>query len=118
MRWPTPRAAGRQPGDTLAVYDVGGGRFDAAVLRRGDPRGIARAGRPEGLADVGGLDVDELVWQHVRAGLPDDVQPDARVRRACTRAKETLSTSPRSSCGSGGESSAVRPDGARARSRG
>ena len=48
-------------------------------------------GVPGTIADLGGLDLDELVWQHVRAALPDDVSPVARVRRACTRAKETLS---------------------------
>src|SRR3954447_14696482 len=78
------------PGDTIAVYDLGGGRFDAAVVRR-DPAGFAMLGRPEGLADVGGLDLDHLVWQHVRAGLPEGTVPDARVRRACLKAKETLS---------------------------
>jgi molecular chaperone DnaK len=88
-------AAGTAPGDSLAVFDVGGGRSDAAVLRRsasGD--GFAVLGVPEAIADLGGLDIDELVWQHVRASLPDDVQPVARVRRACTLAKETLSSEP------------------------
>ena len=79
------------PGDTVAVCDFGGGRVDAAVLRRqgGD---VVVLGRPETIEDLGGLDLDDLVWQHVRAELPDDVPPVARVRRACTRAKETLST--------------------------
>jgi molecular chaperone DnaK len=82
------------PGDTVGVYGLGGGRFDAAVLRREGPSagGFAMLGAPETIADLGGLDLDELVWQHVRAALPDDVAPVARVRRACTRAKETLST--------------------------
>jgi len=79
------------PGDTVAVCDVGGGRVDVTVLRRegGD---FAVLGRPETIADLGGLDLDDLIWQHVRAELSDDVPPVARVRRACTRAKETLST--------------------------
>jgi actin-like ATPase involved in cell morphogenesis len=88
-------AAGTAPGDALAVFDVGGGRSDAAVLRRcvsGD--GFAVLGVPEAIADLGGLDIDELVWQHVRTSLPDDVQPVARVRRACILAKETLSSEP------------------------
>jgi molecular chaperone DnaK len=88
-------AAGTVPGDALAVFDVGGGRSDAAVLRRGaSGDGFAVLGVPEAIADLGGLDIDELVWQHVRASLPDDVQPVARVRRACTLAKETLSSEP------------------------
>lgn len=88
-------AAGTAPGDALAVFDVGGGRSDAAVLRRGvSGDGFAVLGVPEAIADLGGLDIDELVWQHVRASLPEDVQPVARVRRACTLAKETLSSEP------------------------
>jgi molecular chaperone DnaK len=88
-------AAGTAPGDALAVFDVGGGRSDAAVLRRGaSGDGFAVLGIPEAIADLGGLDIDELVWQHVRTSLPDDVQPVARVRRACTLAKETLSSEP------------------------
>ena len=86
-------AGATSPGDTVGIYDLGGGRFDAAVLRREGPPsgGFAMLGVPETIADLGGLDLDELVWQHVRAALPDDVSPVARVRRACTRAKETLS---------------------------
>ena len=80
-----------EPGDTIAVYDLGGGRFDAAVVRR-NAVGFGLLGRPEGLADVGGLDLDDEVWRYVRAGLPEGLVPDARVRRACLRAKETLST--------------------------
>ena len=69
------RPARRRPGDTVGVYDLGGGRFDAAVLRREGPPagGFAILGVPETIADLGGLDLDELVWQHVRAALPDDV---------------------------------------------
>jgi len=86
-------AAATSPGDTVGIHDLGGGRFDAAVLRRqGLPSGgFAILGVPGTIADLGGLDLDELIWQHVRAALPDDVSPVARVRRACTRAKETLS---------------------------
>ena len=86
-------AGATSPGDTVGVCNLGGGRFDAAVLRREGPPagGFAILGVPETIADLGGLDLDELVWQHVRAALPDDVSPVARVRRACTRAKETLS---------------------------
>jgi molecular chaperone DnaK len=88
-------AAGTAPGDALAVFDVGGGRSDAAVLRRGaSGDGFAVLGVPEAITDLGGLDIDELVWQHVRTSLPDDVQPVARVRRACTLAKESLSSEP------------------------
>ena len=83
-----------EAGATVAVHDFGGGRFDAAVLRRvGMPGGgFAVLGVPEAIDDLGGLDLDELVWQHVRTSLPHEVTPVARVRRACTLAKETLSS--------------------------
>lgn len=82
-------AGATAPGDTVAVHDLGGGRFDAAVLRRDDAFTVL--GAPESITDLGGLDLDELVWQHVRTALSDEVPPVARVRRACNRAKETLS---------------------------
>jgi molecular chaperone DnaK len=96
-------------GSTIAVYDLGGGTFDAAVVRKGDPAAAAGAagfgllGRPEGLERLGGVDFDEVVFEHVREGLPaafeglDDTDPAvlsavSRVRRECTEAKEALSS--------------------------
>jgi molecular chaperone DnaK (HSP70) len=88
-------------GDLVAVYDLGGSGFDAAVVRKLPDGRFAPAGRPEEL-EVGGLDFDELVFEHVRGALgerwaslnPDDpaVRPAlARLRRECTLAKEALS---------------------------
>ena len=97
-------------GSTIAVYDLGGGTFDAAVVRKGDaasagsgPAGFGLLGRPEGLERLGGIDFDDVVFEHVRAGLPDafenldDTDPSvlsavARIRRDCTEAKEALSS--------------------------
>jgi actin-like ATPase involved in cell morphogenesis len=84
---PVAAAAAYGSAEPVAVFDLGGGRFEAAVVGRGG----TVLGRPEGL-DVGGLDFDELVLAHVLAGLPDDVTADARLRRACLRAKEVLSS--------------------------
>ncbi|PFG38738.1 Hsp70 protein [Georgenia soli] len=105
-----PRAAARhylaQPrvadGATVAVYDFGGGTFDAAVVRRSGPDGCEIIGRPEGLERLGGADLDELVLAHVAAAVGDaltDLSPQApgalaalaRLRRECTEAKEALS---------------------------
>jgi actin-like ATPase involved in cell morphogenesis len=90
-------------GDRIAVYDLGGGTFDAAVLvREGD--GFRLAGAPEGVEQLGGIDFDEAVFRHVLdslgadvAGL-DDRDPAtttglARLRRDCVEAKEVLSFS-------------------------
>jgi hypothetical protein len=88
-------------GDLIAVYDLGGSGFDAAVVRRSADGRFVAAGRAEELA-VGGLDFDELVFDHVRAALGerwtelDPADPAlrpalARLRRECTLAKEALS---------------------------
>jgi actin-like ATPase involved in cell morphogenesis len=90
-----------EPGTVIAVYDLGGGTFDAAVLRK-TADGFELLGRPEGIEHLGGLDFDEAVFAHVRdacAGAFDDLDPGdpgvraavAHVRRECTEAKEALS---------------------------
>ena len=88
-------------GDLIAVYDLGGSGFDAAVVRRAADGRFTAAGRPEEL-EIGGLDFDELVFEHVRAAVGeswnamDPADPAlrpalARLRRECTLAKEALS---------------------------
>ena len=90
-----------ETGTTVAVYDLGGGTFDAAVLRR-SATGFELLGTPTGIEQLGGLDVDEAVFAHVlRAlgpglnGLDAEDQVAgvalARLREECTRAKEGLS---------------------------
>ena len=90
-----------QAGETLAVYDLGGGTFDAAVLRR-TGTGFELLGEPEGIEQLGGGDFDEAVLDHVTTVLgpafaaldfdDDDVVVGlARLRRDCVRAKENLS---------------------------
>ncbi len=89
-------------GSTIAVYDFGGGTFDAAVVRKGDVD-FRMVGRPEGLERLGGIDFDQAVFEHVLEGMPDafaeldDTDPAvlsavARIRRECTEAKEALSS--------------------------
>lgn len=94
------------PGAILAVYDLGGRTFDAALLRREEAGAWAPIGRPAGLIDLGGADLDDLVLGHVVAGLTPDQQQAlaqldaedqstaaalAGLRTACIRAKEVLS---------------------------
>jgi actin-like ATPase involved in cell morphogenesis len=88
-------------GATVAVYDLGGGTFDAAVLRR-TATGFAILGEPEGIERLGGIDFDAAVFNHVRVSLGtklDDLDEDdpaaiaavARLREECVAAKEALS---------------------------
>jgi actin-like ATPase involved in cell morphogenesis len=90
-------------GDRVAVYDLGGGTFDAAVLQR-EGAGFRLLGRPEGVEHLGGIDFDEAVFRHVLSSLGpdvadlDDTDPMtamglARLRRDCVEAKEMLSSS-------------------------
>src|SRR4051812_24760315 len=92
------------PGSTIAVYDLGGGTFDAAVVRKGESgaSGFGLLGRPEGLERLGGVDFDEVVFDHVRTIVPeafialDETAPVVRsaialVHRLCAAAKEALS---------------------------
>jgi molecular chaperone DnaK (HSP70) len=55
-------------GDTIAVYDLGGGTFDAAVLRKTDT-GWETLGSPEGIERLGGIDFDAAVFAHVQRSL-------------------------------------------------
>ncbi len=87
-------------GASLAVYDLGGGTFDCAVVRN-DADGVFHVlGEPGGLECVGGVDFDHAIFDHVReaAGLPSVDPADsgalealARLRRECAEAKEALS---------------------------
>ncbi|MGH7749581.1 MAG: Hsp70 family protein, partial [Candidatus Dormibacteria bacterium] len=88
-------------GSTIAVYDLGGGTFDAAVVRKTGPATFSVLGVPEGIERLGGADFDDVVFEHVVVGVPalselDQEAPAtlsaiARLRRECTEAKEALS---------------------------
>ncbi|MGH9120111.1 MAG: Hsp70 family protein, partial [Acidimicrobiales bacterium] len=92
-----------EPGAVVAVYDLGGGTFDAAVLRRTDDGGYEVIGEPEGIEQLGGVDFDAAVLAHVDRSLggavarldPDDpavAMAVARLRADCVDAKEVLSS--------------------------
>ena len=89
-------------GAVVAVFDLGGGTFDAAVVRK-TADGVEVLGEPEGIERLGGIDFDEAVVAHVRAALGDaitDLDPAdpvamaamARLRQECIDAKEALSS--------------------------
>jgi molecular chaperone DnaK len=95
-------AARLEPGQLIIVYDLGGGTFDVALLRR-EQVGFAHVGEPAGIERLGGIDFDEAVFQHVIANVPEQVVAQARgdqagrmalaqLRRACIEAKESLSS--------------------------
>lgn len=87
-------------GERVAVFDLGGGTFDAAVLEA-DGSTFRILGEPKGLAQLGGIDLDQVVVAHVLDVLGLDLtelDDDAVHRRAiqrlrddCRTAKENLS---------------------------
>jgi actin-like ATPase involved in cell morphogenesis/sugar lactone lactonase YvrE len=89
------------PGEIVAVYDFGGGTFDAALVRRTTER-FELIGTPDGMERLGGIDFDQAVMAHVDQSLgglvsgadrsdPNTVPGQARLRVECRRAKEALS---------------------------
>ncbi|MET3707750.1 Hsp70 family protein [Arthrobacter sp. UYEF6] len=91
-----------EDGSTIAVYDLGGGTFDTAVLKKTDAGHFELLGRPEGIEGLGGADFDAAVLRYVAdhsgQGLAnlDPSAPGAlaalsRLRRECVEAKEALS---------------------------
>ena len=90
-----------EPGEIIAVYDLGGGTFDAAVVRD-TAGGFELIGTPEGMERLGGIDFDQAVLAHVDTVLdglvstadasdPQVLAGQARLREECRRAKEALS---------------------------
>ena len=79
-------------GEEIAVYSLGSGRFESAVLRRGK-FGFELRAHADGVEPVGGTLFDDLLAEHVLASLkkPPEGLAAAKLRLACTAAKERLS---------------------------
>ncbi len=93
-------------GAHVAVYDLGGGTFDTALLRA-TAEGFTIVGRPTGDANLGGELFDDLIAEYLSERLPDStheallVSDDpvwrrcaAGIRTEARRAKEALSLHP------------------------
>lgn len=86
------------PGGILAVYDLGAGTFDLALVRHDDAEDAVILAA--GLDDLGGADFDDDVIAHVRESAPaslavaGDALSSAALRRECVAAKEALSFDP------------------------
>jgi len=96
------------PGQAIAVYDLGAGTFDVAIV--GATQNGFTVLAEAGLPDLGGLDVDQALLEHVGRQvshrgpgrwqnlLRPETTPDRRARRAIAEdvkaAKESLSRHP------------------------
>jgi actin-like ATPase involved in cell morphogenesis len=88
-------------GRVLAVYDFGGGTFDAVALRKESAGAVRIVGAPAGIPDLGGADFDDAIVRHVArtaqidaatlAGTSSGRMALAALRRECVDAKESLS---------------------------
>ncbi|MFQ5556457.1 MAG: Hsp70 family protein, partial [Acidimicrobiales bacterium] len=92
-----------ETGSVIAVYDLGGGTFDAAVVRKTSESDFEILGEPEGIERLGGVDFDQAVFAHVAAAVGGSLeeldaedsivqQSVARLREECVAAKEALSS--------------------------
>lgn len=76
------------PGQSLAVYDMGGGTTDIAVVQRTEQgwQVLAEAG----LTDIGGRDVDHALLEHIRRTVgPDRPEWDELLHPTTPRARRT-----------------------------
>ncbi len=91
-------------GCTIAVYDLGGGTCEAAVIRKTGAGSFVTLGIPERLERLGGAGFDDAVFGHVLTAVPalreleSGTAETARFKRSlalcrrdCTEAKEALS---------------------------
>ena len=90
-----------EPGQTMAVHDMGGTSYHAAVLRKDEDGSLEVLGQPRDIDDLGGLDFDDAVLRHVlkAAGVSASAVGDGpeaqaalrQLRGECVDAKESLS---------------------------
>ena len=91
-----------EDGSTIAVYDLGGGTFDTAILRKAGAGRFELIGHPDGIETLGGADFDAAVLRHVVGHLggaisaldaddPATLAALSRLKRECREAKEALS---------------------------
>ncbi|MFN0090525.1 MAG: Hsp70 family protein, partial [Acidimicrobiales bacterium] len=87
-------------GAVIAVYDLGGGTFDAAVLAK-TADSFVLLGESTGIEHLGGVDFDDAImakvsrtvgpaWPHDQDD-PEVLRPMYSLRRYCVEAKELLS---------------------------
>ncbi len=89
-------------GELIAVYDLGGGTFDAVVMRRTET-GFAVEGQPHGVERLGGVDFDDVIWAFAAEAVDLDPSEMASsedesvlaaghaLRASCVAAKQLLS---------------------------
>ncbi|MFH1561172.1 MAG: Hsp70 family protein, partial [Patescibacteria group bacterium] len=88
----------KKQGETIAVYDLGGGTFDISILEIGD--GVFEVKATNGDTFLGGDDFDQKIIEWIQSefkkengiDLADDAQAMQRIREAAEKAKIELSS--------------------------
>ncbi|EPR79983.1 Hsp70 protein [Spraguea lophii 42_110] len=96
---------GRKDGETVLVFDLGGGTFDVSILKFEPPTeegSIAEVLKTDGDTALGGADFDNSLFDHCIATFLKQNPPiketqisdkaKRRLRNACENAKRTLTT--------------------------
>jgi tetratricopeptide (TPR) repeat protein len=65
-------------GELVAVYDLGGGTFDIALLSRVSGRGFELTGEPGGDQELGGEWLDDRLYERLSSQLPPDDEASLR----------------------------------------
>lgn len=88
--------------ELIGVYDLGGGTFDAVIMRR-TADGFEVVGQPQGVERLGGVDFDDVIWAFVAEAADLDANEMANtddeavlaaghaLRTNCVSAKRLLS---------------------------
>ncbi|WP_143139112.1 hypothetical protein [Lentzea waywayandensis] len=87
-------------GETVGVYDLDGGTFDANVLWA-RPHGMATLGTPEGVERLGGIDFDSSLTAFSTAGSAARSRGSPRralSRRGCRMRCASSTDRPRRTC--------------------
>ena len=87
-----------EPGELLGVYDLGGGTFDAVIMRRTED-GFEAVGNPAGVERLGGMDFDDVIRSFVLEAADldeieeteDTITAAYALQSSCIDAKRVLS---------------------------
>lgn len=68
-----------QEGDVILIYDLGGGTFDATLIKKLG-NGFQVLGQPVGIANCGGINFDRAIFQHLKASCSPQLQDKLSAR--------------------------------------
>lgn len=73
MHYHAQNPATFQEGDIILIYDLGGGTFDATLIKKLE-NGFEVLGQPVGIECCGGTNFDQAIFQHLKANCSEQLQ--------------------------------------------